>query len=118
MSGTHLWARALPPPILPARLQVQIIRIQLRVPEFGWTTQKVFHLLNFLVCGLRCAVFAFRSQVQDLPYTLFQAALLDLPGGGPALPLAPCCRPADGPPRLGCKCGGGRPLNAWDAWPS
>lgn len=67
---------------------MQIARIQLRVPEFGWTTQKVFHLLNFLVCGLRCAVFAFRSEVQDLPYTLFQAVLLDLPGGCPR--SAPC----------------------------
>lgn len=70
-----------PPLAGPPSLQVQIIRIQLRVPEFGWTTQKVFHLLNFLVSGLRCAVFAFRSEVQDLPYTLFQAVLLDLPGG-------------------------------------
>lgn len=59
---------------------VQIIRIQLRVPEYGWTTQKVFHLLNFLVCGLRSGVFAFRSEVQELPYTLMQAVLLDLPG--------------------------------------
>jgi hypothetical protein len=30
-------------------VQVQLIRIQLRVPEYGWTTQKVFHLLNFIV---------------------------------------------------------------------
>ncbi|EFN54962.1 hypothetical protein CHLNCDRAFT_134731 [Chlorella variabilis] len=59
---------------------IQIIRIQLRVPEYGWTTQKVFHLLNFLVCGLRSGVFAFRTQVQDLPSTLMQAGLLDLPG--------------------------------------
>jgi hypothetical protein len=59
---------------------VQIIRIQLRVPEYGWTTQKVFHLLNFLVCGLRSGVFAFRYQVQELPYAVVQAGLLDLPG--------------------------------------
>lgn len=32
-------------------LQVQLIRIQMRVPEYGWTTQKVFHFLNFLVNG-------------------------------------------------------------------
>ncbi|KAL4567815.1 hypothetical protein LXL04_023410 [Taraxacum kok-saghyz] len=30
---------------------VQLIRIQLRVPEYGWTTQKVFHFLNVLVNG-------------------------------------------------------------------
>jgi hypothetical protein len=65
---------------LVACLQIQIIRIQLRVPEYGWTTQKVFHLLNFLVCGLRSGVFAFRAEVQDLPSTLLQAGLLDLPG--------------------------------------
>ncbi|PSC72118.1 tobamovirus multiplication 1-like [Micractinium conductrix] len=59
---------------------IQIVRIQLRVPEYGWTTQKVFHLLNFLVCGLRSGVFAARVAVQDLPYPLMQAVLLDLPG--------------------------------------
>jgi hypothetical protein len=32
-------------------LQIQLIRIELRVPEYGWTTQKVFHLLNFIVNG-------------------------------------------------------------------
>ncbi|KDD76774.1 DUF1084 hypothetical protein [Helicosporidium sp. ATCC 50920] len=59
---------------------IQIVRIQMRVPEYGWTTQKVFHLLNFVVCVLRAGVFAFRRQVQDLPYFLIQAGLLDLPG--------------------------------------
>ncbi len=37
---------------------IQLIRIQMRVPEYGWTTQKVFHLLNFLVASLRLGVFA------------------------------------------------------------
>lgn len=32
-------------------VQVQLIRIELRVPEYGWTTQKVFHLMNFIVNG-------------------------------------------------------------------
>lgn len=31
--------------------QFQLIRIELRVPEYGWTTQKVFHLMNFIVNG-------------------------------------------------------------------
>ncbi|MED6170361.1 E3 ubiquitin-protein ligase tom1 [Stylosanthes scabra] len=26
---------------------VQLLRIHVRVPEYGWTTQKVFHLMNF-----------------------------------------------------------------------
>ncbi|KAF5793756.1 hypothetical protein HanXRQr2_Chr08g0320021 [Helianthus annuus] len=30
---------------------IQLIRIQLRVPEYGWTTQKVFYLINFIVNG-------------------------------------------------------------------
>jgi hypothetical protein len=60
-------------------LQVQIIRIQIRVPEYGWTTQKVFHLLNLLVSGLRATVFAFREPVQGLS-ALPRTILLDLPG--------------------------------------
>jgi hypothetical protein len=59
---------------------LQITRIQLRVPEYGWTTQKVFHLLNFLVCGLRAVVFAFREPVQKLPLPFVRILLLDLPG--------------------------------------
>ncbi|XP_021728007.1 protein TOM THREE HOMOLOG 1-like [Chenopodium quinoa] len=58
---------------------VQLIRIQLRVPEYGWTTQKVFHFLNFLVNGVRCVVFVFRRDVQRLQPELVQHILLDLP---------------------------------------
>lgn len=74
-------------------LQVQLIRIQVRVPEYGWTTQKVFHLLNVLVNGglyiflyipyeryiclivsnckyvvnaVRCLIFVFHQDVQQL----------------------------------------------------
>jgi Protein of unknown function (DUF1084) len=60
--------------------QVQIIRIQLRVPEYGWTTQKVFHLLNLLVCSLRAGVFAFEEQIQSITSVLVRGVLLDLPG--------------------------------------
>uniref|UniRef100_A0A7N2LTA9 THH1/TOM1/TOM3 domain-containing protein n=1 Tax=Quercus lobata TaxID=97700 RepID=A0A7N2LTA9_QUELO len=42
---------------------IQLIRIELRVPEYGWTTQKVFHLMNFIVNGVRAIVFGFHSQV-------------------------------------------------------
>lgn len=41
---------------------------------------QVFHLLNFLVCGLRSSVFALRYKVEQLPYSVVQAGLLDLPG--------------------------------------
>ena len=48
---------------------VQLLRIQQRVPEYGWTTQKVFHLLNAFVCILRCVVFALRDKVATCPST-------------------------------------------------
>lgn len=59
---------------------VQIIRIQRRVPEYGWTTQKVFHLLNFFVCGVRACVFALRPLLQEIDSSLAHSFLLDLPG--------------------------------------
>lgn len=43
---------------------IQLMRISRRVPEYGWTTQKVFHLLNLIVCALRAVVMAFRYQLQ------------------------------------------------------
>ncbi|GAB2279738.1 Tobamovirus multiplication protein 3 [Dionaea muscipula] len=58
---------------------VQLVRIQLRVPEYGWTTQKVFHFLNFIVNGVRCLVFVFRRDVQKLKPEILQHVLLDLP---------------------------------------
>ncbi|KAM0823094.1 hypothetical protein ACQ4PT_071096 [Festuca glaucescens] len=39
---------------------IQLIRIECRVPEYGWTTQKVFHFLNFVVNG-GGAVHCFRA---------------------------------------------------------
>ncbi|XP_038997158.1 tobamovirus multiplication protein 3 isoform X2 [Hibiscus syriacus] len=58
---------------------VQLIRIQLRVPEYGWTTQKVFHFLNFLVNGVRGLAFVFRRDVQKLHPEIAQHILLDMP---------------------------------------
>lgn len=49
--------------ILAVVALVQLVRIERRVPEYGWTTQKVFHLLNLLVCSLRAGVMTFRSQL-------------------------------------------------------
>ncbi|KAG4157693.1 hypothetical protein ERO13_D02G078700v2 [Gossypium hirsutum] len=60
-------------------LLVQLIRIQMRVPEYGWTTQKVFHFLNFLVNGVRALVFVFRRSVQNLHPEIVQHILLDMP---------------------------------------
>jgi hypothetical protein len=64
-------------------MQVQLVRIQLRVPEYGWTTQKVFHLLNALVCALRCGSFAFRPQMDALHPDVLRLVLYDLPGAAP-----------------------------------
>ncbi|OIW18096.1 hypothetical protein TanjilG_01185 [Lupinus angustifolius] len=65
--------------IVSAVALVQLFRIQLRVPEYGWTTQKVFHFLNFLVNGVRCSVFIFRRDVQKLQPEIVQHILLDMP---------------------------------------
>ncbi|XP_013583943.1 PREDICTED: protein TOM THREE HOMOLOG 1 isoform X2 [Brassica oleracea var. oleracea] len=54
---------------------IQLVRIQLRVPEYGWTTQKVFHFLNFLVNG----VFVFRRDAQNMQPEILQHILLDIP---------------------------------------
>ncbi|GMP75411.1 hypothetical protein CsSME_00032514 [Camellia sinensis var. sinensis] len=59
---------------------IQLIRIELRVPEYGWTTQKVFHLMNFIVNGVRAIVFGFHSQVFQLSPKVLILVLLDLPG--------------------------------------
>ncbi|GAB4826611.1 E3 ubiquitin-protein ligase tom1 [Ancistrocladus abbreviatus] len=59
---------------------IQLIRIELRVPEYGWTTQKVFHLMNFIVNGVRAIVFGFHKQVYLLSPKVVILILLDLPG--------------------------------------
>ncbi|KAM1123889.1 hypothetical protein ACFX13_005278 [Malus domestica] len=59
---------------------IQLIRIELRVPEYGWTTQKVFHLMNFIVNGVRAVVFGFHGQVFSLHPKVLILVLLDLPG--------------------------------------
>lgn len=58
---------------------IQLTRIECRVPEYGWTTQKVFHFLNFLVNGVRSVVFVFRRNVQQLKPEIVQHILLDMP---------------------------------------
>ncbi|KAG4942090.1 hypothetical protein JHK85_046736 [Glycine max] len=42
---------------------IQLVRIQVRVPEYGWTTQKIFHLMNFIVNGVRAVVFGLHKLV-------------------------------------------------------
>lgn len=66
--------------LIAAVALVQLVRIQMRVPEYGWTTQKVFHLFNCLVCSLRCGIFVFRPEVENLQPPVLKMLLLDLPG--------------------------------------
>ncbi|XP_042454176.1 tobamovirus multiplication protein 3-like [Zingiber officinale] len=65
--------------IVAAVALIQLIRIECRVPDFGWTTQKVFHFLNFLVNGVRSVVFVLRRDVQHIRPEVFQHVVLDLP---------------------------------------
>lgn len=65
---------------IAAVAMIQLIRIQLRVPEYGWTTQKVFHLLNALVAALRSGVFLFRPALDSLHPAVVRLVLFDLPG--------------------------------------
>ncbi|KAI3923218.1 hypothetical protein MKW92_042883 [Papaver armeniacum] len=58
---------------------IQLVRIELRVPEYGWTTQKVFHFLNFVVNAVRSVVFVFRTDVQRIKPEILQHVLLDTP---------------------------------------
>ncbi|KQK00796.1 hypothetical protein BRADI_3g51850v3 [Brachypodium distachyon] len=74
------WALAALYGLVAASSFIQVARIQQRVPEYGWTTQKVFQFLNFVVNGARCSVFAFRRQVQQVNPQIFQHVILDLPG--------------------------------------
>ncbi|KAB1993841.1 hypothetical protein E1A91_D13G062500v1 [Gossypium mustelinum] len=58
---------------------VQLCRIQQRVPEYGWTTQKVFHLMNFVVNGLRAVLFGFYKTAFLVKSKALEMVLLDLP---------------------------------------
>ncbi|CAD7704837.1 unnamed protein product [Ostreobium quekettii] len=65
--------------------KTQLIRIQQRVPDYGWTTQKVFHLLNFLFCVLRAVSFALYTLLDELNdsnvhQAVAKLVVFDLPG--------------------------------------
>lgn len=66
--------------LISAVALVQLIRIELRVPEYRWTLQKVFHLMNFIVNGVRAIVFGLHKQVFILSPRVLMLVLLDLPG--------------------------------------
>ncbi|KAF1872898.1 hypothetical protein Lal_00016003 [Lupinus albus] len=59
---------------------VQLVRIQMRVPEYGWTTQKVFHLMNFVVNGLRAVLFGLYNSVFTIKPQALEQVLMEVPG--------------------------------------
>uniref|UniRef100_A0A7C9F126 THH1/TOM1/TOM3 domain-containing protein n=1 Tax=Opuntia streptacantha TaxID=393608 RepID=A0A7C9F126_OPUST len=59
---------------------VQLIRIQLRAPDCGWTTQKVFHLMNFIVNGCRALLFGLYDKVSQIRPRTVQIMLVEVPG--------------------------------------
>ncbi|KMZ56940.1 Tobamovirus multiplication protein 3 [Zostera marina] len=59
---------------------IQLIRIECRVPESGWTTQKVFNFFNFLVYGTRSILFVCWRNVQDMTPDVLKHVVLELPG--------------------------------------
>ncbi|XP_058758813.1 tobamovirus multiplication protein 1-like [Vicia villosa] len=59
---------------------IQLVRIQMRVPEYGWTTQKVFHLMNFLVNGVRALIFGLYESVFAIKPKAFEQVLMEVPG--------------------------------------
>ncbi|XP_055814097.1 tobamovirus multiplication protein 1-like [Solanum dulcamara] len=61
---------------------IQLVRIHLRVPQYGWTTQKVFNQMNFIANGVGAIVFEFHKHI-FLFYpnkVLLTRAILDLQG--------------------------------------
>ena len=66
--------------LLGAVAAVQLYRIHSRVPEFGWTTQKVFHALNAAVCLLRAAGFALHPYLEKKAPAALAEAVFDAPG--------------------------------------
>ncbi|KGN43722.1 tobamovirus multiplication protein 1 isoform X1 [Cucumis sativus] len=59
---------------------VQLIRIQIRVPEFEWTTQKGFHLMNFIVNGLRAILFGLYKSVFLIKPKVLEMVIMEIPG--------------------------------------
>ncbi|XP_057540419.1 tobamovirus multiplication protein 1-like isoform X1 [Amaranthus tricolor] len=59
---------------------IQFIKIHYRVPQSGWTTQKVFHFMNFFICGVRAAIFRFHLYVFALKPKVLMLILLEFPG--------------------------------------
>ncbi|XP_074310954.1 tobamovirus multiplication protein 1-like isoform X4 [Silene latifolia] len=59
---------------------VQFIKIKARLRQHGWSTQKLFFLMNVFVNGVRAAVFGFHVFSVVLKPKVLTSVLLDLPG--------------------------------------
>lgn len=65
--------------VVGAVAMVQLTRIEMRVPEYGWTTQKVFHLMNSILNAARSVTFGFYGKLFILRPRIFEIVFLDLP---------------------------------------
>ncbi|GAB4843615.1 Tobamovirus multiplication protein 3 [Ancistrocladus abbreviatus] len=65
--------------LLASMALVQLVRTQIRLSERGWTTQKVFQLLNFIGSAIRCIEFAFHRDIHRLQPQILQHIVLDMP---------------------------------------
>ncbi|XP_039689935.1 tobamovirus multiplication protein 1 isoform X2 [Medicago truncatula] len=80
IAATTSWQSSIFYFISSAYAVFQLVRIQLRVPEYGWTTQKIFHLMNFILNGVRALVFGLHTLLFLFHPKVFVLVLLDLPG--------------------------------------
>ncbi|GMH44374.1 hypothetical protein BSKO_12308 [Bryopsis sp. KO-2023] len=65
--------------ILALATLVQLIRIQRRLSEFGWTMQKTFHVFNLFVCSLRCISLCLWNNVESSNAEILEVLLFDVP---------------------------------------
>eukprot|EP00803_Ostreobium_quekettii_P006718 evm.model.scf_2376EXC.2 EVM.evm.TU.scf_2376EXC.2 scf_2376EXC:14485-16154(-) len=56
---------------------VQLVRIQIRLGQFGWTMQKVFHFFNLLVCVMRAGSLGVWNELEK--HKLIEIVFFDLP---------------------------------------
>ena len=65
--------------ILAIVAAVQLLRIQVRLGEFGWTMQKLFHLFNFVMCVLRAVSLWLWNDLDKDSLEGAEIVLFDLP---------------------------------------
>ncbi|KAI5414619.1 variant 2, E3 ubiquitin-protein ligase tom1 [Lathyrus oleraceus] len=93
INNSTIWQNSILYFLSAAYALFQLVRIELRVPEYGWTTQKIFHLMNFIVNGDDNSVVEFFGKT-FVAGVSFVAALGFLLYGGRSDLLQPSVSPA------------------------